>query len=149
MITLLCIHARYCYCVWCDDETANEWVKKKFLKFQFDFCKLLPPGSGHWRRYTSARSDTNSSRPPFIWQGSWSLPDSRRGRWCFISVLKLLELCSHTRVIIIIIIQTVGKRDVFLRIFIAPACLPRTHIYPNIIHIPILYTYYIISYTLQ
>jgi len=56
------------------------------------------------------------------------LCQTREGRWGFISFLKLLELCTHTRVIIIIIvIRTVRKRDVFLRIFLAPVCLPRTH----------------------
>lgn len=59
MITLFyCIHARYCYCVWCGDETANEWGEKKNfenLSLVFENCSLPDPaidGVTRWHEVT-------------------------------------------------------------------------------------------------
>jgi len=98
--------------------------------FRFHFCATPDPISGDVTRRREAKNVSRTT-PSYIrcaHGGVVAVTDKRKGRWGFISVLKLLELCTHTRIIIIIIIiiRTVRKRDLFLRILMAPACLPRT-----------------------
>lgn len=110
-----------------------ERANKKIRKIRLNFCRLYTLRTAvafHFHDCTNRQTFTVLPSQNLRTLRSSSLSNARGGG--FISFLKLLELCTHTRVmiIIIIIIRTVGKRDdVFLRIFIAPACLLRIHIY--------------------